>query len=251
VAAAEADRARSDGDTEDDSSDAEEKKKKPKPKRLEWQEQRTWVDGRAADVAIEGPACAHYFSRKLHTRTPRTAAIGFRGGVAAKVWLNGKLVADFAPEPEKKVATKPEEKDEQEEDLPPFLRRPPPRDEPRELRIGLRAGDNHLVVKLVGKAPEQKQRGKDDADSAIDNDADMTPSASRRRGGGTSFTFQIEAEGDDVLDYETLLAVQARVADKTPPSAAEAATTASETSEKKSQKKKSDDQRRAIEGETQ
>ncbi len=214
-----------DDEADDDDEDGASEKKKKKPKRLSWEEQRTWRDGRRVTIAAEGPASAHYLSRKLHTARARTAVFEFTGGEAAKVWLNGKLVGDFAPKAEApKADAKKEKVDDAEDGLPPFLRKDRQRETSRELRVGLRAGDNHLVVKVVGKgaAPRGKERTPSKADA-------MGPPPGARRGAaGTPFTFALEPEGDDVLDYETLLAVRARAAE--PSAGAPIATSPAEAS---------------------
>ncbi|MEZ6038256.1 MAG: PSD1 and planctomycete cytochrome C domain-containing protein [Planctomycetota bacterium] len=215
----------------------DEAKKKPKPRRLGWEEQRAWRDGRGATVAVQGPASAHYLTRKLHTATPRTARIELSGGAAAKVWLNGKLVADFPPVPEAPAAKQePPDAEQQFDMFGPFGSRSREVSKGRELTLGLKAGDNHLVVKLIGKGAAQPARrgGAGDGDKGQGDAADGgamappgKPSPQRGAGGGrVSFTFSLEADGDDVIDYETAVAVRARIA-------APASTPTAEASERK------------------
>ena len=96
---------------------------------------------------------------------------------------------------------------------------------PRELRVGLRAGENHLVVKLTnkGRSSSSSRRG----------GSSLSSSMSRRsRSSGPSFTFELTPEGEDVLNYEALTAVRGRAEDR----AVEA--TATKGGEKKKAKKK-------------
>ncbi|MFN3242623.1 MAG: DUF1553 domain-containing protein [Planctomycetota bacterium] len=225
---------------QDDEKDDEQArpKRKPKPKRLAWTEQTKWRDGSRATVPVTGPASATYLSRTLTTRQPRTARIELSGGEGAKVWLNGKVVGDFAPSPTPATPPKPQtgspmafdpaDFDPETFDFANFdpamfenfdpsqLRRSRSTSKPRELRIGLRKGENHLVVKLTGKgsSPSSSRRGGGSSTSP-------SPMSRRSRSSGTSFTFEIVPEGDDVLNYETMLAVRGRAGDA-PSKAAEA-----------------------------
>jgi len=209
---------------------------KPKPRRLEWTEHREWRDGDSARLPIEGPAAAWYVARKLTTAEPRTVVFELDGGAGAKVWLNGNLVAEFAPAPEppaqpkdKADAKKPPEKGGDEDDDEPdfaMFQRGMDR-EPRTFRLGLRAGENHLVVKLVAKGalPRPDRGGPAKDDGAMAMDAAFEKFGPRRGGGGLSFTFGMKPEGDDLLDYETLVALRHRSADRaaTNPAASAAA----------------------------
>ena len=226
-------------------------KPRPRPMRLAWTEQRTWRDGRAQTVTVTGPAAATYISRKIETNKPRTARITLRGGVGAKVWVNGNVVGTFAPEDKPAAAAKPATPS-----LPPGV--DPANIDPavlqmfsqsrlarstakeHELHIGLQEGENHLVVKLIaaGAKPSSSRRGS----SSNNNSQSPQPASSMSRGrssGGTQFTFTITPEGDDVLDYETLLAVRARNDDLPSAIAVDAVSLAKATASKpKSEKKK-------------
>ncbi|HEY3516545.1 MAG TPA: DUF1549 domain-containing protein, partial [Gammaproteobacteria bacterium] len=90
-----------DGEAASD-DEAAKPKPKPKPRRLEWQQQRDWRDGQQQRLAVEGAASATYVSRKIKVETARTMLLEFDGGTAAKVWLNGTLVGEYAPVPEPK-----------------------------------------------------------------------------------------------------------------------------------------------------
>ncbi|MEO6593487.1 MAG: DUF1553 domain-containing protein [Planctomycetota bacterium] len=199
---------------------------KAKPRRLEWKERRDWRDGDSARLSVDGAASAWFVSRKIHTETARTAVIEFEGGVGAKLWLNGSLVAEFAPPPEapeNEQAKAPPMKQEFDEEA--FLaQRARERDrEPRRLRLGLRAGDNHLAIKLVGKGalPRPKSGGgMATAMNAESADGDDGPPPGfgfpgmMQRGSsqGVSFTFTMNAEGDDLLDFEALQAMRDKAA---------------------------------------
>ena len=167
--------------------------------------------------------------------------------MAAKIWLNGNLIESFAPEA-KPVATAPKAATGEEFDLtnvdvagfdPETLakfqqsRRGGARGKEHELHIGLRQGENHLVIKIIGEvaAPSPSRRGNDNGKQA---EVPM-----RCRGSsGTAFRFTITPEGDDILNYETTLAVLARKHDEHKPVALDAAaiqkaTTLTKKSEKK------------------
>jgi hypothetical protein len=212
--------------------------RKPKPKRLAWSEKTSWRDGDRASLTTEGPASSSYVSRTLTTARPRTARIELSGGDAAKVWLNGKVVGDFPPTPE--AAPKPEAKSGESSEFAGFdpaavgefdpskFRSRRPRAKPRELRIGLRAGENHLVVKITGKGSSSSSRRSSSSSSQMSR---------RSRSSGLSFTFEVTPEGEDVLDLETLLAVRARSGDPAP-SAVEASAGAAPHQKKTPKKKK-------------
>lgn len=206
----------------DDGDGKDEPPAKPKPRRLEWQEQRDWRDGQSARLPVEGQASAAYVSRKIKVETARTMMLEFDGGTAAKVWLNGNLVGEYAPPPEPKEAPKVESPP-QEFDEEAFFAMRMGRREPdgRKLRLGLRAGDNFLVVKLVGKGQTPRQgrpgAGGDKPPAAEmagdgDDDKPFAFAMQGRSGGGLSFTCTMKAEGDDLLDFETLVALRTQAA---------------------------------------
>jgi hypothetical protein len=162
----------------------------------------------------------------------------FEGGVAAKVWLNGTVVAEYEPalEPTPEAAAakaklqaekkKADAVDEDEVEM--FFRRRGEAPEPRKLRLGLRAGDNHLVLKLVGKgsgkAPAGPQMPPELAAAVamgmVDEDEveEITSKFGGRgpRGGGLAFSCRLRAEGDDLLDYATMQSLRAPVASVAP-----------------------------------
>jgi hypothetical protein len=219
----------------------------PKQKRLQWQERRDWRDGRAASLPVEGPASAWYVARKVRCETARTMVLELDGGAAGKVWLNGNLAAEHEapaePTPEAAAAKQKAQQEKQKAaaaDGDFFAMRFGGNErEPRRLRLGLRAGDNYVVIKLVGKGRAAGTAGKpgaggddvppevafamaamgaggDDGDAdddAADGFADGMPSfggmGGRGGGGGLSFTCRFRAEGDDLLDYATMQALRA------------------------------------------
>ncbi|MFO1029442.1 MAG: PSD1 and planctomycete cytochrome C domain-containing protein [Planctomycetota bacterium] len=201
----------------------------PKKKRLAWQEHRDWRDGRSASLPVDGPASAWYVARKVQCETARTVTLEFDGGAAAKVWLNGKVVAEYeaAIEPTAeamaaKAKLQKEAKKAAAEDEDEMAGRfDGDEREPRRLRLGLRAGDNHVVLKLVGKGakaagPRDAGPGAkfamgmpiEDADEAGFAEA-KAMSMGRRGGGGLTFQCRVRAEGEDLLDYATMQALRA------------------------------------------
>jgi hypothetical protein len=205
-------------------------KSKRKP-RLAWVEHRDWREGGDASLPIEGQAVAWYVARKLTTATARTVMVELDGGAAAKVWLNGNLVGDFDPvaaAPAPKPKPKPKPVPEADEDSFVFTGMTGPERDPRRLQLGLRSGENHLVIKLVGKGKEAPKpaAGKPGAAAAamamepelppgVDPD-DLPPQvlAKLGRGGGRdrglTFRCTLQAEGDDRIDYATMQGLLAR-----------------------------------------
>ena len=180
------------------------------PEQITWQEQRTWRDG--APAKLEGSGVAWYVTRKVHSTRARTAWVHVDGPAGFRMWLNGEPVQASAPErptaeasskPDAKkapeAATKDGAKPEEEDDDPllnepeefsffGFLEETRSKSEKR-FRIGLREGENELVLKLVFA----KSSGGD---------------APRREKGGGSFTFRVEAEGEDVINWEVACALR-------------------------------------------
>ncbi|HEX6811144.1 MAG TPA: DUF1553 domain-containing protein [Planctomycetota bacterium] len=200
---------------------------KPKPKKIEWKERREWRDGEQARLGSEATAAAWYVSRKLVAAGARTAMIEFEGGAGSKLWLNGTLVAEHAPPPEVPEAEgKPKPPAKMEFDEEEFFaqRRLAAEREPHRLRVGLRSGDNYFVAKIVGKGPPPKPKqgaGQPMAKPPEDaGEADMVPPeilmGMQRGGAELSFTFTVRAEGEDLLDYETMLALRTKAATRVP-----------------------------------
>jgi mono/diheme cytochrome c family protein len=207
-----------------DSPDAD--KPKPKPEKITWAEQRTWRDGSGAP--LQGANVAYYLTRKVVSTRPRTATVQIEGPAGFKMWLNGELVQASDPPPpappkdddkkaggDKDADAKKDAKGEDEDEGPPGF--DPDTVELDDLtvrgrskmgkhfRIGLRQGENEIVVKVVLAGG---------------------PGAAGPRGipgvvmggppGGRSFTFNLTPEGDDVINLEvaTALRLEAQQRDK-------------------------------------
>ena len=190
---------------------------------------------------------------RLVSHQPGLQRITLRGGVGAKVWVNGNEVGNFAPEDKPVVAPKPatpslpqgfDPANFDPANFDPAMlqqssqsRRSRSTAKEHELHIGLSKGENYLVIKLIGAGakPSSSRRG-----GSNNSSPPQSSSMSRgRRSSGTQFTFTITPEGDDVLDYETLLAVRARKGDKPVRIAVDAVALAKATATKpKSEKKK-------------
>jgi Protein of unknown function (DUF1553)/Protein of unknown function (DUF1549)/Planctomycete cytochrome C len=223
------------GGDENNGDEDGEKKLPPKPKRLAWQEQKEWRDGRSGQLSVDGPAGAWYVARKVKSETARTMTLEFDGGAAARVWLNGNVVGEYEAQPElsaeaaaakaKLAEQKKKEaaQDANEDDFFAMRFRREER-EPRRLRLGLRAGDNYVVIKLCAKgtgksapAPRELPPGADffaamgmGDDGENGNGQEMPGAMMGRRGGsgGLSFTCRFRPEGDDRLDYATMQALR-------------------------------------------
>ena len=168
-------------------------KEKPKTEPINWVEQRQWRDG--SQVQLSGTG-AFYLTRKIVSTAPRAATVLLDGPAGFKVWVNGELVQTSAPPPPPapppttpKKDTKPgdDEPPEQPEiDLEMLLGRVRSKTE-KTFTIGLRQGENEIVVKAVfgGGGPPNP-----------------------RFGGGAGFTFNLTPEGDDVLNHEVATALR-------------------------------------------
>ncbi|MCU0866591.1 MAG: PSD1 and planctomycete cytochrome C domain-containing protein [Planctomycetes bacterium] len=228
------------GDENNGDEDGE-KKLPPKPKRLAWQEQKEWRDGRSGQLPVDGPAGAWYVARKVKSETARTMTLEFDGGAAARVWLNGNVVGEYEAQPElsaeaaaakAKLAEKKKKEAAQDANEDDFFAMRFRREErePRRLRLGLRAGDNYVVIKLCAKgtgktAPASRElppgadffaamgMGDDGEDG---NGQELLGAMMDRRGGGggLSFSSRFRPEGDDLLDYATMQALHALAIEK-------------------------------------
>lgn len=201
---------------------------KPKPEKITWAEQRTWRDGIAA--RLQGGNSAYYLTRKITSTRPRTAMVQIAGPVGFRMWVNGELAQTSLPPPPsappKAADAKPmgpgngpdaKDKDDQEEPAAPEINdatsdestgrgRSSPE---RKFRIGLRQGENEVVVKVVlgdGPGPGGRRAG---------------PGGGAMGGGppgGGMFTFALTPEGDDILTHEVATAL--RLEALQPPAAA-------------------------------
>ncbi len=200
---------------------------KPKPDKITWTEQRKWRDGTPA--RLQGANSAYYLARKIVATRPRTAMVEIDGPAGFRLWINGELAQTSAPPPPpvppKQADAKPaapanspdaktDEKDDDEKEEPVL---PEINDTTfdastgraqtnpaKKFRIGLRQGDNEIVVKIVfgGDASPPARR-------VLPPGAGMGPGepGGGPRGGG-SFTFTITPEGDDVLTHEVATALR-------------------------------------------
>jgi mono/diheme cytochrome c family protein len=201
-------------------------KSKPKPEKITWTEQRKWRDG--SQARLQGANAAFYVTRKIMSTAPRTATVQIDGPAGFKMWVNGEVVHSATPPPPppavpaKKDDAKPaggeaspdakkaEDDDEpagpdpEAIDIDVILGRARSKTEKR-FRIGLRQGENEIVVKLVfaGGAP-----GRPRGPIIVMGDA---PPMVGGPGGG-AFTFSLTAEGEDVLTHEvaTTLRIEAQ-----------------------------------------
>ncbi len=177
------------------------RKRKPQPVELAWKEQRTWSDGKRGSVAGENDF-AWYFHRSLTTRRPRTATIQLSGAAGWKVWLNGKLIFEKAPTPSSSSTSR-------SPGPPSFgFGRSSRRSSGTEVHLGLRKGTNQLVVKgAYHQRPPRRRRGpsKSTFDPRL---VGMGGGQRFRRRSGASFTFRLTPEGEDVVTYEVVKALQ-------------------------------------------
>ena len=202
--------------------EAEPKKAAPKPEKITWAEQLQWRDGMQARLPGGGNV-AYYLTRKVISTAPRTATVLIDGPVGFKMWINGELVQSNAPPPPVPPPAAPPKKevkpgDEEEPPAPEFdpeafLDRGRSKTE-KKFRIGLREGENEIVVKVIYAGPPGARPG-------------PTPPpgvpAPPMGGPGGAFTFNLTAEGDDVVNHEVATALRleavesARIAVAGPP----------------------------------
>lgn len=188
-------------------------KAKPKPEKITWTEQRTWRDGSAARLG--GANCAYYLTRKIVSTRPRTALIRIDGPAGIKMWLNGEAVKRLPPQPPpapKKNVNKPtagKTEDDNEEppapdvdnlDLAEMMERAQSKTE-RKFRIGLRQGENEIVLKVVlgGGGPQNRPRF--------------------WRPNPGDFVFNLTPEGDDAITHEVATALRLESQERSKPPA--------------------------------
>jgi Protein of unknown function (DUF1553)/Protein of unknown function (DUF1549)/Planctomycete cytochrome C len=195
---------------------------KPKPEKITWAEQPKWRDGTAA--SLQGANAAYYLARKIVSTRPRTAIVQLGGPAGFRMWVNGELAQTSLPPPPAAppkgadakatdAANGPDAKkdekadDDKNEPVVPEINdsdfdasmgrgRHNPE---KKFRIGLRQGENEIVVKAVfgaGASPNGRR-----ASSA------GGPMGGGENGGG-SFTFSITPDGDDVLTHEVATALR-------------------------------------------
>jgi hypothetical protein len=171
------------------------KQPKPKAEQLTWTEQGKWRDGMPSQVQGNG-TFAFYVTRKIHSTRARTATITLDGPLGYKMWLNGEPVRSEAPIPPAPPPV-PKKGDDGPGDFDIFdleammgRGRSPTE---KKFRIGLREGENEIVVKVVFTGNSPGGGGPMGG-----------PMFSPRRGpgGGSTFTFNFAPEGDDVITHE-------------------------------------------------
>jgi hypothetical protein len=191
-----------------DAADA--KKGKPKPEMITWTEQRGWRDGSPA--RLQGGNSALYLTRTIVSTRPRTAAVQIDGPAGFKMWINGELVQTSAPPPPPPApaAVPPKKAANADDDEPPgpdpeaididvILGRARSKTE-KKFRIGLRQGENEIVVKVVFGGG---QAGGRPVQPAV-----MGGPGMGGPGGGGAFTFNFTPEGDDVVNHEVVTALR-------------------------------------------
>ncbi|HKB06288.1 MAG TPA: DUF1549 domain-containing protein, partial [Gemmataceae bacterium] len=181
----------------------------PKAEPFSWTEQRTWRDGQPA--RLQGANSAYYLTRKVVSTRARTATVRIDGPAGFKMWLNGEPVQTSAPasvtpapapkaEPKKGDPKADDKKDETppdvtEIDIDEILGRAPSKTE-KKFRIGLRQGENEIVLKVVfAGAAAPARPGPVVIVNGVPNPAMGGP-------GGGAVTFNITPEGDDVVTHE-------------------------------------------------
>jgi Protein of unknown function (DUF1553)/Protein of unknown function (DUF1549)/Planctomycete cytochrome C len=179
---------------------ADAQKSRPKLEKITWIEQRKWRDGSA--IPFQGANVAYYLTRKIVSTAPRTARVLIDGPAGFKMWLNGELVhsADPPPPPPPKKTDAKAEGDKEDPpepdlDFAPFMGRGRSKTE-KNFRIGLRQGENEIVLKVVYGGPPQLQGGPG------------SPAPPKAGPGGGSFRFNLMPEGDDVVTHEVVTALR-------------------------------------------
>lgn len=171
-----------------------------KPERLAWKELPTWKDGARQKVEANETG-AYYLTRKVTSRIARTAQFSLSGPAAYKVWLNGELVASKEPDPPAKEDPKAK-KGNEEFDFEKMMRAD--RETTPTQRIGLRAGENEIVIKAIYAVAAKRSPGEGMGGGGGFGGGGF----GRGGGGGASFTFEITPEGEDVLNREVILALR-------------------------------------------
>jgi hypothetical protein len=180
-------------------------KDKPKAEKITWTEQRTWRDGSPA--RLQGANTAYYLTRKIASTRPRTVTVQLDGPAGFKMWLNGEVVQTSAPPPPPalpKPGAKPDEKatppDVEAIDIDQLMGRARSKTEKR-FRIGLRQGENEIVLKVVfGGAAGPARPGPVVIVNGVPNPMGGP--------GGGAISFNITPEGDDVVTHEVVTALR-------------------------------------------
>jgi hypothetical protein len=191
---------------------ADAKKGKPKAETITWTEQPRWRDG--SQARLQGGNSSFYLTRKVVSTAARTATVQIDGPAGFKMWINGELVhtsapppppAPVTPAPAPKKAANPDDDepagpDPEAIDIEAILTGRGARSKTeKKFRIGLRQGENEIVVKAVfagGPSPGGRPGG--------------PPFAGQMGGpgGGGGFMFNLTPEGDDVITHEVATALR-------------------------------------------
>ena len=200
---------------------------KPKPEKITWTEQPKWRDGTPA--TLQGANSAYYLTRKIVSTRPRIAIVQIGGPSGFRMWVNGELAQTSLPPP---PATPPKaadakatgagndpaaKKDEKTEDdkVEPVV--PEINDasfgdsigrgrnnREKKFRVGLRQGENEIVVKVVFGGGPNPAGGRG---LSAGNDMGAGAMGGSPRG-SDAFTFNITPEGDDVITHEVATALR-------------------------------------------
>jgi hypothetical protein len=203
---------------------------KPKAVKITWAEQLKWRDG--APAQLQGVNSAFYLTRKIVSTRPRTAMVQIGGPAGFRMWVNGELAQTSPPPPPPPPAQAADGKAPAAANAPAAMNdtkaednkdEPPPPEindgdidqltgrgrsaTEKKFRIGLRQGENEIVVKAVfgaGASPGARR--------AVFAGGVMFQEPGGGGRGGGSFVFNITPEGDDVLNHEvaTALRIEAR-----------------------------------------
>ncbi|NRA95026.1 MAG: DUF1553 domain-containing protein [Planctomycetes bacterium] len=230
-------------------------RRRQRTEKLSWTKKQAWRDGTAARLA-DGNV-AWYVTRKIHSTRSRTVIMRFDGPDGVRAWLNGELVFEAAPKA--RTTSSRRRGSSGGGGGGSFSRgRGSTGSDDRKVRLGMREGENELVVKVVfggGRSTSGRSRrgGSSNANAGATNPAaggvpDFTgdpealaaaagvdptnfdpanfdPSIFQnmrrgRSGGGGSFTFNLTPEGADVVNHEVVCALR-ELAPATDPSSAD------------------------------
>jgi hypothetical protein len=193
-------------------------KDKPKAEKITWTEQRAWRDGSPA--RLQGGNSAFYLTRKIVSTRARTVTVQIDGPAGYKMWLNGEVVQTSPPPPPPppppptppKPGAKPDDPpappDIETFDIDQIMGRARSKTEKR-FRIGLRQGENEIVLKVVfgGAGRTARAPGPVVIVNGVAN-------AMGGPGGG-AITFNITPEGDDVVTHEVVTALRLEAQERT------------------------------------
>lgn len=186
---------------------------KKKPTKLAWKEQPGWRNGSASQLSLLGGGTAWYLTRKIVSADARTVTIELSGAAGWKVWLNGESVFSEEPPPIREAADGKKEPSPGDDDFDFsfFMGRRGGASGAKTVRMGLRKGENTIVLKASYRgAAKPKAPGADGAKEGAPmmGMGEMGFGGPRRGGADASFTFALTPDGLDLLDYESMLALR-------------------------------------------